>query len=43
MPFPAAAGYGNLPNGNFAPEIWSGNMLANYYETALCPSICNTD
>jgi len=43
MNYPAAAGYNQVPNGQFAPHIWSGNMLANYYEVAMCMDICNTD
>jgi hypothetical protein len=41
--FPAAAGYGQIPNGYFVPEIWSGNMLKNYYEQAIASDICNSD
>lgn len=41
--YPAAAGYDQLPGGQFTPSIWSGNMLANYYEVAICADICNTD
>lgn len=43
MAFPSAAGYNQLPNGQFEPEIWSGNLLVNYYETAIGPDIYNTD
>lgn len=43
MSFPKAAGYNQVSGGNFTPEVWSGNMLANYYEVALCMDICNTD
>lgn len=39
--FPAAQGYAQIPNGYFVPEIWSGNMLKNYYEQALASEICN--
>lgn len=39
--FPAAQGYNQIPNGYFIPEIWSGNMLKNYYEQALASEICN--
>lgn len=41
--FPAAAGYGQLPNGYFVPEIWSRKMLQNYYEQAIASDICNHD
>lgn len=41
--FPTANGYSNLPNGYFIPEVWSANFLKNYYESALYPSIMNTD
>lgn len=39
--FPSAQGYSQIPNGYFVPEIWSGNMLKNYYEQALASEICN--
>jgi hypothetical protein len=41
--FPAAQGYGQIPNGKFVPEIWSMNMLKNYYERDLASEICNHD
>lgn len=43
MPFPAASGFDQLPNGKFEPEIWSGNLLVNYYEQAIGPAIYNTN
>ena len=41
--FPRAAGYANLPNGVFAPDVWSLRLLDRYYEEALVPSIVNMD
>lgn len=41
--YPAASGYNQVPNGKFVPTIWSGRMLANYYETAICMDVTNTD
>lgn len=41
--FPAVSGYNQIPNGYFVPEIWSGNMLKNFYEQAIASEICNHD
>jgi hypothetical protein len=41
--FPVAAGYNQLPNGFFIPEIFSLKLLARYYEQTLVPSLVNTD
>lgn len=41
--FPRAAGYDQLPNGVFTPEIWSMNLLDRFYEEAVTPNIVNLD
>ncbi len=41
--FPRAAGYANLPNGVFAPDVWSLRLLDRYYEESLTPQIVNMD
>lgn len=41
--FPRAAGYANLPNGVFTPDVWSLRLLDRYYEESLTPQIVNMD
>lgn len=41
--FPLAAGYQQLPNSFFIPEIFSMKILMKYYEEALVPLIVNFD
>ncbi len=43
MAFPSAAGYGNLPQGNWSPEIFSKKAQIAYRNTAVIPAITNTD
>lgn len=41
--FTAAAGYGNLPNGNWSPTIYSKNLLDYLKRIAVADEITNTD
>lgn len=43
LQFPAAADYGQLPNGAFTPDIWEPTLLVNFYEEAVAPNIVNMD
>lgn len=43
MTFPAAAGYNNLPQGNFTPEIYSKKAQIAFRKTAVIQAITNTD
>lgn len=38
-----AAGYNNLPNGNFIPEVWSKKLQAKFYATTVFGEISNND
>lgn len=41
--YPRAAGYNQLPNGLFTPDIFSMKMLDLFYEEAIVPNITNLD
>ena len=43
MAFDTAAGYGNLPSGNFAPEIFSQKVLKFFRRASVVEDITNTD
>jgi len=43
MAFGTAAGYGNLPSGNFAPEIFSQKVLKFFRRASVVEDITNTD
>lgn len=43
MAFPAAAGYGNLPNGNFSPVIYSKKAQLAFRRSSVIQAITNTD
>ena len=43
MAFGTAAGYGNLPSGNFAPEIFSQKVLKFFRRASVVDDITNTD
>ena len=43
MAFDTAAGYGNLPSGNFAPEILSQKVLKFFRRASVIEDITNTD
>ena len=43
MAFGSAAGYGNLPSGNFAPEIFSQKVLKFFRRASVVEDITNTD
>ncbi len=38
-PPPSATAY----SGSFIPEIWSGNLLAKFYDATVLGAIANTD
>jgi hypothetical protein len=38
-----AAGYNNLPNGYFIPEVWSRKLQAKFYSTTVFGAISNND
>jgi hypothetical protein len=38
-----SAGYNNLPNGNFIPEIWSKKLQAKFYASTVLGAIANHD
>ncbi len=38
-----AAGYNNLPNGYFIPEVWSRKLQAKFYATTVFGAISNND
>jgi hypothetical protein len=38
-----SAGYNNLPNGNFIPEIWSKKLQAKFYSSTVLGAIANHD
>lgn len=43
MAFAASVGYGNLPQGNWSPIIFSKKAQIAYRNTAVVPAITNTD
>ena len=43
MAFKTAAGYGNLPNGNFSPIIYSQKVQQAFRKTSVVESITNSD
>jgi hypothetical protein len=43
MAFPKAAGYGNLPNGNFSPVIYSRKVQKAFRKSSVVEDITNTD
>ena len=43
MAFPVAGGYGNLPNGNFSPVIYSKKVQKAFRNTSVVEDITNTD
>lgn len=43
MAFAAAAGYGNLPNGNFSPVIYSKQVQLAFRKSSVCQEITNSD
>ena len=42
MSFPVSAGRPNY-SGNFIPEIWSGKLIENFYDTTVLAAISNTN
>jgi hypothetical protein len=43
MAFPSAAGYGNLPNGNFSPVIYSKQVQLAFRKASTVEAITNND
>jgi hypothetical protein len=43
MAFRSAAGYGNLPNGNFSPVIYSKKVQTAFRKTSVVEDITNND
>jgi hypothetical protein len=43
MAFSTSSGYGNLPSGNFAPEIFSQKVLKFFRRASVVEDITNTD
>lgn len=43
MAFPSAAGYSNLPNGNFSPVIYSQKVQKAFRKSSIVEDITNTD
>ncbi len=43
MAFSSAAGYGNLPNGNFSPIIYSKQVQLAFRKSAVAEAITNSD
>jgi|TARA_R100001086_G_scaffold197701_1_gene114165 hypothetical protein len=43
MAFKTAAGYGNLPNGNFSPVIYSKKVQSAFRKTSIIEDITNSD
>lgn len=43
MAFPSAAGYGNLPNGNFSPVIYSKQVQLAFRKASVVEDITNSD
>ena len=42
MAFPSAAGYGNLPNGNFSPVIYSKQVQIDFRKASEVEDINNS-
>ena len=43
MAFSTAAGYGNLPNGNFSPIIYSKQVQLAFRKASVVEAITNND
>jgi len=43
MAFATAAGYGNLPNGNFSPIIYSKQVQLAFRKSTVVGDITNSD
>ena len=43
MAFPSAPGWGNLPNGNFSPVIYSKKVQLAFRKKAICMDVTNSD
>ncbi len=43
MAFASASGYGNLPNGNFSPVIYSKKVQLAFRKSTVCGDITNSD
>ena len=43
MAFTSAAGYGNLPNGNFSPVIYSKQVQLAFRKSTVVGDITNSD
>lgn len=43
MAFPVANGYGNLPNGNFSPVIYSQKVQKTFRKSSVVEGVTNTD
>lgn len=43
MAFPTAANYGNLPNGNFSPVIYSQKVQKTFRKSSVIEGVTNTD
>jgi len=43
MAFPTASGYGNLPNGNFSPVIYSKQVQLAFRKSSIAEAITNND
>ena len=43
MAFTTASGYGNLPNGNFSPVIYSKKVQLAFRKATVCGDITNSD
>ena len=43
MAFATASGYGNLPNGNFSPVIYSKQVQLAFRKSAVAEAISNSD
>jgi len=43
MAFKTAAGYGNLPNGNFSPVIYSKQVQLAFRKSTICGEITNSE
>ena len=43
MAFPSASGYGNLPNGNFSPVIYSKQVQLAFRKSSIVEAITNND
>ena len=43
MAFQSAPGWGNLPNGNFSPVIYSKKVQLAFRKKAICMDVTNSD